>query len=170
MFSYMPQFDLSDGLADHVSGALLALGSLKHHRPPAREQAQSALRDTTACAPGYLTAPTSVLQQCDPSRSAETRSIRSRGAFSALNCLAPSPRRQSASGKHMETVRMARDPVGGCFQSVGLRAARAPRPPQPIHCGRSFAIGGDLADEFAKILGLSEISVDRGEADIGDLV
>jgi hypothetical protein len=48
MFSYMPQFDLSDGLADHVSGALLALGSLKHHRPLAREQAQSALRDT-AC-------------------------------------------------------------------------------------------------------------------------
>src|SRR6185437_11626574 len=36
--------------------------------------------------------------------------------------------------------------------------------------GRSVAVGPDAADELAEILGLAEIAVDRGEADIGDLV
>src|SRR6185437_5368449 len=34
----------------------------------------------------------------------------------------------------------------------------------------SVAVGPDAADELAEILGLAEIAVDRGEADIGDLV
>src|SRR5260370_29144725 len=34
----------------------------------------------------------------------------------------------------------------------------------------SFAVSGDAADELAEILGLAEIAVDRGEADIGDLI
>src|SRR5580704_7070093 len=34
----------------------------------------------------------------------------------------------------------------------------------------AIAIGGNAADEFAEILGLAEIAIDRGKADIGDLV
>src|SRR5579863_437906 len=34
----------------------------------------------------------------------------------------------------------------------------------------SIAIGGDAPDKLAEILGLAEIAIDRGEADIGDLI
>src|SRR5260370_42685616 len=34
----------------------------------------------------------------------------------------------------------------------------------------SLAVGGDAADELAEILGLAEIAVDRGEADVRNLI
>src|SRR6185437_4665593 len=34
----------------------------------------------------------------------------------------------------------------------------------------AFDVGADPADEFAEILGLAEIAIDRGEADVGHLI
>ena len=66
--------------------------------------------------------------------------------------------------------------------SMPLLNAGATQPSVPIgtvglaNCSRrrdreaSIAIRRDLADEFTEILGFSEISVDRGKTDVGDLI
>jgi len=71
-----------------------------------------------------------------------------------LGQTAPRPRRASASAARIA----ARSVEAFCGVSVADG-----RPP-------SIVIRRDPPDEFAEILGLAEIAVDRGKADIGDLV
>src|SRR5258708_3559770 len=134
---------------------------VKHHRLPAREQAQSALRDTGAYAPGYLTAPTSVLQQCDPNRSGATRSTRSRGASSGdagrdgreqRHGRDPSASAISArrSGSSASAQRLRRGKAEPCFDDVSiLRQMTQGKPEMPGEIDHHHVLRQDLAHDLA---------------------
>src|ERR1043166_4291706 len=66
----------------------------------------------------------------------------------------PRPRRAKASAARI---------IARSVEASSRREVVGARPP-------SIVIRGDPPDKFAEILSLAEISVDRGEADIGDLI
>src|SRR5881227_4318875 len=66
----------------------------------------------------------------------------------------PRPRRARASAARI---------IARSVEVLSRREVAGARPP-------SIVIRGDPPDKFAEILRLPEIAVDRGEADIGDLI